>query len=144
MSPHSYTLSWFRANQSLLLLLKAACCREAEITNCIVFGLTRSGIEPTTCNTRGDHTNHYISDVVICDCYVKPCEQFFQLYQGKNKTHSDTMMVMSDITRPIRSVGFFYETTVRGYRCYSTYYSDSYHFPLNTACSVQKQQIQIL
>jgi len=28
--------------------------------------------------------------VVICDCYVKPCEQFFQLYQGKNKIHSDT------------------------------------------------------
>ena len=90
MSPHSYTLSRFRANQPLLLLLKAACCREAANTNCIVFGLTRSGIEPTTCNTQGDHTNHYTSDVVICDCYVKPCEQFFQLYQGKNKIHSDT------------------------------------------------------
>ena len=35
---------------------------EATKTNFIVFGLTRSGIEPTTCSTRGEHTNHYTTD----------------------------------------------------------------------------------
>ena len=39
MSLHSDTLSWFRANQSLL-------SREATNINFIVFGLTRPGIEP--------------------------------------------------------------------------------------------------
>jgi len=37
---------------------------EATNTNFIVFGLTRSGIEPTTYCTRGEHTNHYITDAV--------------------------------------------------------------------------------
>jgi hypothetical protein len=27
--------------------------------NCIVFGLTRPGLEPTIYSTRGEHTNHY-------------------------------------------------------------------------------------
>ena len=30
MSPHSDTLSWFRANQSLLFLLNAACLAEKQ------------------------------------------------------------------------------------------------------------------
>ena len=42
MSPHWDTLSRFRANQSLLFLINAACLvGEATNTNFIVFGLTR-------------------------------------------------------------------------------------------------------
>jgi hypothetical protein len=28
----------------------------------VVFGLTRSGLEPTTYRTRGEHANHYTTD----------------------------------------------------------------------------------
>ena len=38
--------------------------REVTNTNFIVFGLTRPGLEPTTYRTRGDHANHYATDVV--------------------------------------------------------------------------------
>jgi hypothetical protein len=38
--------------------------REATNTNFIVFGLIRSGLEPTICRTRGKHANHYTTDAV--------------------------------------------------------------------------------
>ena len=60
MSLHSDTLFWFWANQSLLFLLS----REATNTNFIVFGLTRPGLEPTIYRIRGEHANHYATDVV--------------------------------------------------------------------------------
>ena len=43
---------------------------EATNTNCIVFGLTRPGLEPTIYHTRGEHANHYATDAVMCvsDC----------------------------------------------------------------------------
>jgi hypothetical protein len=37
---------------------------EATDTNLIVFGLNRSGIEPTIYRTRGEHANHYTTDAV--------------------------------------------------------------------------------
>jgi hypothetical protein len=40
---------------SLSLMLSG----EATNTNFIVFGLTRSGLEPTIYCTRGEHANHY-------------------------------------------------------------------------------------
>ena len=50
MSPHWNTLSLFRANQSLLSLLSAACLAEKQQinknTNCIVLGSTRSESNP--------------------------------------------------------------------------------------------------
>ena len=61
---HSGTLFWFRANQSLLLLLNAACLAEKN-TNFIVFGLTRPGFESTIYHTPGQHANHYTTDAVI-------------------------------------------------------------------------------
>jgi hypothetical protein len=64
MSPHSDTLSSFRANQSLLFLLNAACLAEKQNSNFTVFGLTRSGLEPTIYLTRGEHTNLYTTDAV--------------------------------------------------------------------------------
>ena len=37
---------------------------EATNTNFIVFGLTRSGLEPTIYCTRGEHANHYTTNAV--------------------------------------------------------------------------------
>jgi hypothetical protein len=65
MSPHSDTLSWFRVNHSLFFLLNAACLAEKQqIIFFIVFGFTRSGLEPMIHHTRGDHANHYTIDAV--------------------------------------------------------------------------------
>ena len=64
---HSDTLFWFRANQSLLVLLHTGCVlgREVTHTNCIVLGLTRSWFEPTIYCTRGEQTSHYTTNVVL-------------------------------------------------------------------------------
>ena len=65
MSPHSDTLSWFRAYQSLLYLLNAACLPEKQpISICIVFGMTRQGLQPTIYRTRGEHSEQYTTDPV--------------------------------------------------------------------------------
>ena len=65
MSLHSYTLFWYRAIQSLLFLLNAACLAKKAINaNFIVFGLTRPGLEPMIYHTRCEHANHYATDVV--------------------------------------------------------------------------------
>jgi hypothetical protein len=70
MSPNSDTLSWFRANKSLLFLLGAACLAEKQrIQNFIVFGLTRSGLEHTIYRTRGEYANHYTTNVVDISSY---------------------------------------------------------------------------
>jgi hypothetical protein len=37
---------------------------EATITNLIVFGMTRPGLEPMIYHTRGEHANHYATDAV--------------------------------------------------------------------------------
>ena len=64
MSLHSDTLSWFRANQSLLFLLTAACLAAKQQIPISVFGLTRSGGKPTIYSTLGEHTKHYTTDAV--------------------------------------------------------------------------------
>ena len=40
--------------------------RESANINFIVFGLTRSGLEPTIYRTRGEHSNHYTTYAVVC------------------------------------------------------------------------------
>ena len=37
---------------------------EATNTNFIVFGLARTGLDPTIYRIRGEHANHYASDAV--------------------------------------------------------------------------------
>jgi len=77
MSIHSDdTLSDFRANQYLLLLLKAVCLasEEAANTNIIVFSLTRPGLEPTIYRNQGEQAPlHYrcffFSLVYECQLY---------------------------------------------------------------------------
>jgi hypothetical protein len=65
----SYTASR-RVDQYLLFLLNAACLPEKQqISICIVFGMTRSGLEPTIYRNRGEHSNHSLiiaSDSRIC------------------------------------------------------------------------------
>jgi hypothetical protein len=61
---HSNTLFWFRANQSLLFLLNAACLTEKQQIQISVFGLTRPRLEPTIYRTRGEHANYYATDAV--------------------------------------------------------------------------------
>jgi len=66
MSLHSDTLSWFLANQSVLLLINDACLAEkATNTNFLVFRLTRSGLKLMIYRTRGEYAKHYITDAVI-------------------------------------------------------------------------------
>ena len=63
MSLYLYTLSWFRANQALLLLNASGfISREAINTNLMVFGLTQLLLEPTISHTWGHHANHYNND----------------------------------------------------------------------------------
>jgi hypothetical protein len=53
VSPHSDTLSWFWAHETLILSPPESYMldREAANTNCIVFGLTQKGLEPTIYRT---------------------------------------------------------------------------------------------
>ena len=44
---------------------------EATYTNCIVFGLTRPGLEPSVYCTRDEHAYHYTTDVVQLYWYIK-------------------------------------------------------------------------
>ena len=63
MSLHSDTVSWFRANRSLLFFLNAACLAErSNKYQFLVFGLTWLGLEPTIYHTWGEHANHYATD----------------------------------------------------------------------------------
>ena len=63
MSLYSDILFWFRANESLLFLVNAACLAEKQhIPIFIIFGFTRPGLEPTIYRTRGEHANHYATD----------------------------------------------------------------------------------
>ena len=79
MSLDSDTSSWFKSNQSLLFLLKAT------NDNGIVFGLTRSGLEPTIYHTRDEHTNHYATDAFV----------FFQnkIVPSRDKVFVSTMAI---------------------------------------------------
>jgi hypothetical protein len=61
---HSDTLSWFRAIQSALSPYCCVLCGEATNTNFIVFGLTRSGLEPMIYRTPDEYANHYSTDAV--------------------------------------------------------------------------------
>ena len=54
------TLSWFRANQSVLFLLNAACLAKKQ--QIPIF--TWLGLEPTIYCTRGEHATQYTTDAV--------------------------------------------------------------------------------
>jgi hypothetical protein len=58
------TLSGFRVNQSLLLLLKFACLAEKQQTPITVSGLTWPGLKPKIYRTWDKYANHYNIDAV--------------------------------------------------------------------------------
>ena len=58
MSPHSDTLSWFRANKSLLFLLNAAYLAEKSQM-------------PKIYHTWGEHADHYTTDAVYSQVRCK-------------------------------------------------------------------------
>jgi hypothetical protein len=62
---NSDTLFWFRANQSFLFLLNAACLAEKQQISNLVFGLTWLGLKPTIYRTWGKHANYYATDAVF-------------------------------------------------------------------------------
>ena len=47
-----------------ILFNAAWLCGKATNTNFLVCSLTRPGLKPTIYHTRGEHTNHYITDAV--------------------------------------------------------------------------------
>jgi hypothetical protein len=49
---------------ALVLFPMAGINGEAINTNCIIFGFTRPGLEPTIYSTRGEHANHYPSGAI--------------------------------------------------------------------------------
>jgi hypothetical protein len=98
MSLHSDTSFWFWANQSLLFLVNTACLAEKqEIPILIVFGLTRTGLNPTIYRTRGEHANHYATDAVyIIIEHVKSWEQWLTNPQKKSFLINDHDFVMQN------------------------------------------------
>ena len=66
MLPRWKTLSWFRANQSLLFPLNVVCLAEKQKIPIAVFVFNRSEHEPTIYRTRVEDANHYTTDVVVC------------------------------------------------------------------------------
>ena len=65
LSLHSDTLSWFRANQVLLVLLYAVCLAEKQQIPILKSGSTRLGLEPTIYCTRGEHANYDATDCIV-------------------------------------------------------------------------------
>ena len=55
ISLHSHTLSWFGANQSLLLLLNVQCLAKKQQKPVSVFGLTWLRCEPMIYRSQGEH-----------------------------------------------------------------------------------------
>ena len=53
-------------NQSFLFLLNAVClAKKQQIPIFIVFGSTRSGLEPTIYRTRCENADHYTTDAIL-------------------------------------------------------------------------------
>ena len=65
------------------------CCvltREAKISICIVFGMTRPGLDPTIYSTRGEHSNHYATDAVrIIRSCIDAAETHIHVIKGTSR-----------------------------------------------------------
>jgi hypothetical protein len=73
---------------------------EATNTNLIVFGLTRSGLKPTIYRTRGEHANHYSTDVVNLvsgDYAVTVCMYWYHGFKYNSLT---TIRFVSSLRNP--------------------------------------------
>ena len=87
---HSCTLSWFRTNQLLLLLLNTACLRrsrEYKFHSLWFDPKSDGGLELTIYRTQYEHANHYIIDEV----WLKYKRYHYQIF-GKRHTHWSTLV----------------------------------------------------
>jgi hypothetical protein len=105
MSPHSYTLSWFQANQSLLFLLNAVCKAEKQqipilpslvwpdqgsnndLPHSIRAQTQRSttldqGSNTMIYHTWGKHANRYTNDAVVIN---RKLEAHMSMYHSSDK-----------------------------------------------------------
>ena len=79
----------------ILILNQSVFSGEATNSNFIIFGLTRSGLEPTMYCTRGEHVDHYTTDAIIWrnSCRIvnkekkKAIEYWVQLKSKSNFGH---------------------------------------------------------
>jgi len=70
---------------------------EATYTNFIVFGLTRSGLEPTIYHTQDEHDNYSTSDVV--DVHV--CSRCFNITINIKKSLNQEILKFQSLdTKP--------------------------------------------
>jgi hypothetical protein len=88
---------------------------ETKITNFIVFGLTRSGLEPT----RGEHANHYTTDAVslhriiskytntiydgrrTCWCTIQITDQFYIFQLTCLRQYITIMWYLASLSRSV-------------------------------------------
>ena len=108
MSPHWDTLSWFRTNQSLLFLLNATSLAQSNNYQFIVFGLTRSGLDPTIYGTQGENANNYTIDTVVLVSIEKIRLISYKSFQCRNTVYSvdDTLETTGsppDIANTVKS-----------------------------------------
>jgi hypothetical protein len=79
MSPHSDTLSRFRANQSLLFLINAACLAEKQQIQIYSLRFDPTGARSHDLPHRGEHANHYTTDAALENTYLMLDEYIYIL-----------------------------------------------------------------
>ena len=74
----------------------ASCALGAAVY--LIFGLIRSGIEPTIYRTRGTYTNHYTTDAVQkfedTKGIIKSCKWKDRQYNGQKKKEKQNMILV--------------------------------------------------
>ena len=55
------------------LITKAFLNISTNINMCVVFGLTRSGLEPMIYSTQDEYSNHYTNDAVVYAIHKRYC-----------------------------------------------------------------------
>ena len=89
----SDTLSWFRANQSLLFLLNAACLAEKQQIIQILYFL--NWLETTVYHTLGEHVIHSASNKIWCEGNKN--YEMLSLINWKGKKASQSSVFFTEI-----------------------------------------------
>jgi hypothetical protein len=108
MSLHLDTLSWFRANQSLLFLLNAVCLAEKQ--QIPIFDLTRSRLEPAIYNTRGEHATHYSTDAgnLLLYKYYPTIAKHSSFITGSNVFHLNNIKLSNKEECNVNNLSIFF------------------------------------
>jgi hypothetical protein len=87
---HLDTLSWFRTNLSLLLLINTSGSRRSSKCRSSSLWFDQTGFEPMFYNTPDKHTNYYTDDVVSersSECKCSPSSSFKKCKCGGSFKH---------------------------------------------------------